>query len=300
MKNNDIKNRLLALDNKINLLINQRTFERSSLYSLYTWLDEWVTVYKVPTLSAKWLGVIRCNVRRLKSLLDDKPLNAYTSQELVTAVYKIPMSYTRYTCFYLLRSAYSQAVTLGYILANPLDSVDGVKHFRNKGRALTLDEQRHFIEVIEDNLRKALYLFYLLTGCRCSEALSVCWSDIDYHGGRIHIHGTKTPQADRYIPLFPQIRALLDDIPRGCVNLFPYTVNAVKSHFKRLKHKYGLTFRLHDLRHTFATRCIESGISIFAVSKWLGHTNIMTTAGTYAHLLTDFERLEIEKFNPKI
>lgn len=143
-------------------------------------------------------------------------------------------------------------------------------------------------------------MFYLLSGCRCSEALSLSWSDIDENARLIHIHGTKTPRANRYIPLFPQICAILNEIPRDGQILFPYTNNAVKSHFRRLKRKYGFNFRLHDLRHTFATRCIESGISIFTVSKWLGHTNIYTTANTYAHLLTDFERQEIERFNPKI
>lgn len=300
MKNDDIKNRLVILDNKLNKLITQSTPETPAPFTLHAWLNEWLRVFKPPTLSAKWLGVLRCNVARLKSLLPDKPLNAYTPQEIITALYKIPMSYTRSACYNLMRSAYSQAVKLGYLITNPMDGTDYIKHTRTKGNALTLDEQKHFLQVIENDPRKALYLFYLLTGCRCSEALSVCWSDIDYHARQIHIHGTKTPRSDRYIPLFPQICALLDEIPHGRGNIFPYTHNGVKSHFERLKRKYGLTFRLHDLRHTFATRCLESGISIFTVSKWLGHSNINTTANIYAHILTEFERQEVERYDPKI
>lgn len=300
MKNKDIKNRLVILDNKLNKLLLQATPETPAPITLHCWLEEWFAGYKSPTLSAKWLAVLRCNINRLKGLLPDKLLNEYTPQELITAVYKVPMSYTRMACYNLLRTAYRQAVQLGYLLFNPMDGTEEVKHYRNKGRALTIDEQRHFIGLIENNPRKALYLFYLLSGCRCSEALSLKWADIDYSTQLIHIHGTKTPRADRYIPLFPQITALFADFPHGAGNIFPYTAYAVKSHFERLKRRCCLQFRLHDLRHTFATRCIESGISVLTLSKWLGHSNVNTTLNIYAHILPDFEREEVQRFNPKI
>ena len=301
MKNNDLKNKLDMLDSKLNLLLSQTPAERSPApYTLHEWLEVWLATYKAPSLSRKWLSVLRCNVNRMKSLLPDRPLNEYTAPELLKAVYDVPMSYTRSACYDLLNSVFRQAVRLGYVLYNPLDATDKVKHVRKVGRALTLSEQAEFLRVIEDNPRRTLYLFYLLTGCRCSEALALRWADIDEEAGFIHVRGTKTQRADRYVPLFPQIRPLLAQLPHGSENLFPYTHYAVKSHFERLKRKYGFSFRLHDLRHTFATRCIESGISVFTVSKWLGHSSVTTTARIYAHLLTDFERQEIAKFNPHI
>lgn len=299
MKNNEIKNKLDILENKINKLL-ENSMNASTPYKLHGWLEEWFTVFKPPTLSKKWLDVLRCNINRLKALLPDKPLTDYEPQEFATVLYSIPMSYTRSTCYNILRTAYNQAIMLGYILFNPMDGVPEIKHYRKKGRALTIDEQRQFLQIIENNPRKPLYMFYLLTGCRCAEALTLCWSDIDYEAKRIHIHGTKTPKADRYIPLFPQICAILNEMSHNGEILFPYTPNGVNGHFRRIKRKHGLTFRLHDLRHTFATRCIESGISIFTVSKWLGHTNVNTTAKVYAHVLTEFERQEVERFNPQI
>ncbi len=299
MKNNDIKNKLDLLSSKLDMLITPPA-ERPAPFTLHCWLETWLATYKPPTLSKKWLAVLRNNIERIKALTIDKPLNEYTPAELLNALYSVPLSYTRSVCYDLLNAAYKQAVRLGYVRSNSLDGTPKIKHIRQIGRALTLDEQRQFIQALEGNPRKPLYMFYLLSGCRCSEALSLSWSDIDENARLIHIHGTKTPRANRYIPLFPQIRAVLDEIPRDGQIIFPYTHNAVKSHFRRFKRKHGFNFRLHDLRHTFVTRCIESGISIFTVSKWLGHTNINTTANIYAHLLTDFERQEIERFNPKI
>lgn len=300
MKNNDIKDKLNILESKLDLLINQTPIDRPAPYTLYEWLELWYATYKAPTLSKKWHKVLRYDINRIKALLPDKLLNEYTAIELLQAVYAVPMSYTRSACYNLLNAVYKQAVRLGYVLVNPLDATDKVKHVRQVGRALTLDEQRQFLKALDGNPRKALYLFYLLSGCRCSELLALRWTDIDENAGLIHIHGTKTPRSNRYIPLFPQIRALLGEIPRNNERVFPFTAYAVKSHFQRLKRKYGLNFRLHDLRHTFAIRCIESGISIFTLSKWLGHSNINTTASIYAHLLTDFERQEIARFDPKI
>lgn len=232
--------------------------------------------------------------------MPDKTLNEYTAQELLQALYKVPMSYTRCACYNLLRNVFAEAVNLGYILSSPLDGATAIKHYRQRGKALTVDEQRQFLELLQGNPRKPLYLFYLLSGCRCAEALAIRWNDIDYNAKQIHIYGTKTPKANRYIPLFPEIIRLLDELPRKGDKVFDYTYYAVKNHFERLKRKYGLKFRLHDLRHTFATRCIECGISIFTLSKWLGHSSVNTTANIYTHVLTDFEKQEMAKFNPKI
>ena len=268
-------------------------------YTLHKFFDIWLSSCKPPTLSKKWLSVLRCNIARMKSLTCDKPLNEYTAAELMKAVFAVPMSYTRSNCYNLLKAVFGYAARLGYVFSNPMDKTERVKHTRDNGRALTLDEQRQFLNAIEADILKPLYLFYLLSGCRCSEALNLKWGDIDFNACQIHINGTKTARANRYVPLFPQIRAVLADLPRSGVFIFPYTYDGVKSHFQRLKRRFGFSFRLHDLRHTFATRCIESGISLLTVSKWLGHCNISITANIYAHILTDFERQEVERFDPK-
>lgn len=45
----------------------------------------------------------------------------------------------------------------------------------------------------------------------------------------------------------------------------------------------------HTLRHTFATRCFEKGISVKIVSRWLGHSKISHTLDIYTHVLPDIE-----------
>ena len=63
--------------------------------------------------------------------------------------------------------------------------------------------------------------------------------------------------------------------------------------------KHNITSRLHThvLRHTFATRNIEAGVSAKVLQQILGHKNINTTLDTYTSVFSEFNRDENEKYN---
>lgn len=72
----------------------------------------------------------------------------------------------------------------------------------------------------------------------------------------------------------------------------------VRKSFKRLLKKCSLNnFRLHDLRHTFATRLFENGIPPKTVQSLLGHSNISTTLNIYTHVMKDTKDKAIDKLN---
>lgn len=268
---------------------------------LYEYLDQWLTDVKAPQIKPKSLKVLRSAVENyIKPIIANKPLYEVRPPEMLQAIENCPYSYMRQVVYNVLRAVFKRAYQFDLIAENPAEKLDFVYHKRKKGRALTNEEQSAFIQAIENDHTRPLWLFYLLSGVRCQEALTLLWEDIDYDHSRIFIRGTKTETSERYIPLFPQIAELLKEIPRTGANVFPYTYRAVQCAFYRIRKKSGLQFRIHDLRHTFATRCLESGITTKTVSKWLGHKHTATTDEIYSHLLTDFERAEIAKFNPHI
>jgi integrase len=129
---------------------------------------------------------------------------------------------------------------------------------------------------------------------RATEAAGVRWQDIDFERRRIYIAPGKTGHS-RYIPLLDALAELLERI-RGMPRWFRveqrrkagYVLSVIECE-KALTaacHKAG-AHRLtrHDLRHLFATRCIESGIDIPTVSRWLGHRDGGALAmRTYGHL----------------
>lgn len=64
----------------------------------------------------------------------------------------------------------------------------------------------------------------------------------------------------------------------------PIDPRTLRYRFKKVLEQAGLpNFTFHSLRHTFATRCIESGASVVTVSSLLGHKSTQLTLDTYAH-----------------
>ena len=71
----------------------------------------------------------------------------------------------------------------------------------------------------------------------------------------------------------------------------PLSPNCAYTHMKAILHKAGLPdIRFHDLRHTFATHAIASGVDAKTLSGILGHTNASFTLDTYTHVTPDMQK----------
>jgi integrase len=117
---------------------------------------------------------------------------------------------------------------------------------------------------------------------------------VDFEAGEIVVRGdaeTGTKNWElRRVPLIPEACALFERM-RGersgeSLDTKVFRVNECQKALDRACKKVG-TDRIthHDLRHLFATRCIESGVDIPTVSRWLGHKDGGALAmKTYGHL----------------
>jgi len=135
--------------------------------------------------------------------------------------------------------------------------------------------------------------FLAFSGCRLNEARLVCWRDVNFEKMEIRVHNSKSAKTTskpdfRFVPIIPPMRELLERIK--AVNVAPDSpVCAVGECEKSLTRACRLLkihrITHHDLRHLFATRCIESGVDIPTVSRWLGHSDGGALAmKTYGHL----------------
>ncbi len=178
-------------------------------------------------------------------------------------------------------------------------------------RYLTAGEERGILDVSPPHLRN-LIIFLVDTGARLSEALDVTWSDLDLNGThRSSVtlvrtkngHPRRIPLTKRSQTMLRDLRANQDNLDQQRVFLYraPGTSTAVPFRRCDVSWKTALrtadvdpTTRIHDLRHTFASRLVSKGVPIFDVSKLLGHKSITMTM-RYAHLAPEAFESAIEK-----
>jgi integrase len=139
--------------------------------------------------------------------------------------------------------------------------------------------------------------FLAYGGLRKGEAAFVCWRDCDLERNQITVRGhpetgLKNRRAGevRRVPMIPQMRALLERLKAERTDAGPdEPVMQVRECQKALDRAAGIVgmkrITHHDLRHLFATCCIESGVDIPTVSRWLGHKDGGALAmRVYGHL----------------
>jgi integrase len=143
--------------------------------------------------------------------------------------------------------------------------------------------------------------FLSYSGSRVGEMETATWGCVDWTRKQLTIRGTKSDTSDRIVPLFAELETLLTKVIERRKKAAVYSESG-----KPALESDAKIFRLgecqksidsackavgiprithHDFRHAFATRCIEAGVDIPTVSKWLGHADGGALAmRTYGHL----------------
>ncbi len=174
-------------------------------------------------------------------------------------------------------------------LADALD-----KYPRQCGQGALSEKQRDWLQTEARRSMDALRLI-MVTGCRKSEALTAKWTDFDLARGvwTKPSHRTKEKKTE-HVALNAQALALLERMDRKGDYLFPGrmagNLQDVKTPWAsvcKLAKLQGV--RIHDLRHSFASHLVSSGVSLPVVGKLLGHTQASTTQ-RYAHLADNPQR----------
>ena len=129
----------------------------------------------------------------------------------------------------------------------------------------------------------------VLTGCRRNEILGLGWEDLDFEAGEMRLVDSKT--GARVVPMPPPAAEVLAALPRVPGNPWVFPGRKKGTHLRnlndswnRVRERAGLDgVRLHDLRHTYASRALALGEGLPMIGKLLGHRKVQTTA-RYAHL----------------
>ncbi len=145
----------------------------------------------------------------------------------------------------------------------------------------------------------------MLTGCRAGEVLTLRWSDVDRKAGELRLRDAKT--GARMVPLPPPALEVLAGIKR--VRRSPWVFPARKpdrhlstltKYWHRVREQAEVEdVRIHDLRHSFASRALAVGLALPMIGRLLGHTDIGSTA-RYAHLSRDAEKIAVARVGGSI
>lgn len=216
----------------------------------------------------------------------------------------------------ILHQAMDVAVTERLIVKNPTNGTKTPKANHKEKQILTEAQLDAFMEVIkQDELWYDFFYTELTTGLRLGEICGLKWQDFDEANGKLRITrtihqkkggglvagDTKTTTGTRTILLPPSTAELLKERKKQALTewIFPNPIKPEQpthpqSAYNRMKTllKYAdlPSIRFHDLRHTFATHALSSGVDAKTLSGILGHTNASFTLDTYTHVTTDMQK----------
>lgn len=311
--------------------------------TLSEYFKEWQTQRKgIVKLSTEIATESKFRVH-IKPVLGDVKIQKIEKRQIVQLQQKLAETHkpvTVNTIMVTLSSILRSAVDDEIITKNPAASVkklrtDGqVKATETIHRALTLEEQKSFLEESQNDWLSEFYAFSLCTGMRIGELGALLWSDIDYINGVIHITKTIIPnmkdENGNYLVTTPKSKTSTRDIPlndllrtvlkrqkekmtavygeQSLLNhvfcggygapISSANVNgSIENVLKRLEEKeiYIERFSHHAFRDTFATRYIEAGGNMQTLKQILGHASLAMTADLYAHVLPDTKKTEMEQ-----
>ena len=180
---------------------------------------------------------------------------------------------------------------------------------------LTVANHKKILDFIKNNFtfRNLGIYISLTTGLRIGEICALKWEDIDTNNGTIGVNRTieriyiaegnhkhtklvintpKTKNSCREIPMSRELLTIVKPLKKVMNQNFYVLTNEEKpteprtyrNYYNRLLEKLDIPkLKYHGLRHSFATRCIESNCDYKTVSVLLGHANITTTLNLYVH-----------------
>lgn len=197
-----------------------------------------------------------------------------------------------------------------------------LKSTKHNTRVLSVSEQQILVRYLlsEDSIFSFGILLALYTGMRIGELCALKWEDFSENGIQVNktmqrlkgasektevmILPPKTSSSNRVIPISTVLAPVIEKYRRtsGYVLKRPnekFTEpRLLQQRFAKYAAACGIeNVHFHTLRHTFATRCIESGMDVKSLSEILGHSDVKTTLNKYVHSSFELKQSSIDKLS---
>lgn len=291
--------------------------------SLSQWASSWLTEDVQPKVKLSTLASYQHKFQSyILPSIGGIQLNQLTGSNIQNLIHewqrKKLSGSTIHLLIQLLRKCLAVAKQRGWLLLNPCDNLVLPKRKPMPIKALTRDDQKKIEAVaIKDN-QGLPTLLALHTGLRIGEVAALTWNDIDLSNQTISVRHTyqriplasqnsktqlvlseaKTDSSLRTIPFSTKVKKWLQTWKETHTSKFIFGVNdqpveprTLTNHFQKIVKQAGITkIRFHQLRHTFATRCMEAKSHVTAISALLGHASAKMTLDVYTDGLMEQRR----------
>jgi len=207
-----------------------------------------------------------------------------------------------------ISAAFNWAIIQGYLIENPCKNIKKIKVPQKLPLYYSLSDFEKLLNAITNEDIRDLVIFAVNTGMRQMELIKLQWDQISFEKNIVILdnqnHITKGKKV-RTIPLNSKALNVLEKRLTNREGKIIFTLNGRTMRQVYLsqiigeyrdKAKINPKLNFHSLRHTFASWLVQRGVSIYEVSRLLGHADIKTTE-IYAHLRSDDLRNAVERLD---
>lgn len=280
---------------------------------IYTqWYRQYLSLYKRKISEKTRESYTRLD-QLISATIGEKPLEEISPDDIQAALVAIEEqagSRQAQLAYTLMHAVFRRAVRSKHLRENPVEAVDRPEHEAQEGRAIDGDDWQALYPVIRGNVAFALMAF---AGLRRGETLALRRADVDFSAGiirvsrqRVRVKGqliTAPPKSSagiRDVPISPELEPILREavrylLPNGL--LVPIAPETLGHKWSAAQRKAGITspYRLHDLRHTYATRLVLAGVNIRVLQYTIGHASYQLTMKTYTHIGASAAKTELSR-----
>ena len=298
------------------------------------WSNKWLNIYQINNLKAKtfclYQDIIDLHLNPYFGKIDLANINNELVQKYILVKKEKLSNVTINLHITLLKTIMNQALENEIIQVNKIYKTKKLRVNSKEVKAFSINDQKK-IENYCLNSKEYYYsvgiLLCLYTGLRIGELVALTWDDVNFKTKELYINKTitrvrknkewidmiiepKTKKSIRKIPLGNEIIILLKELKKKKISKYIVSnktgdralIRTYQYFFTRIQKLLNIkeVLNFHALRHTFATRAIESGMDIKTLSEILGHSNTSITINRYVHSLDETKKKAMNKLSKMI
>ncbi|MBO1308544.1 tyrosine-type recombinase/integrase [Enterococcus sp. 669A] len=309
----EVREKLYPLKVKYQIILRE---QGEVTLSFYEWGFQWLKEVQAGVKQSTYTNYEYKLVQYVLSEIGEYSLNELDEQaaeELLEGLKKRGFAPSMIQAvFRITKQCINLAIKKKLMKENPFTLIKLPKVVKKQNQALSKHEQKD-LETVASEEKKGRGIPVLLAlhaGLRIGEIAALTWDDLDFRSNVIHVRSTyqrvfsvleknkteliytdsKTASSVRSVPMSKLLKKVLLELKQASTSKYvvssnnkPMEPRLLTYHFHQIRKAAGLPeIHFHQLRHTFATRCLESNGDIMSVSAMMGHRSTKMTLDTYA------------------